>query len=70
LRADSNSANRQNRILQTRVEEQSWIEVSKRPRHTFSLGTLLRGCGLGGLGRPDGHDQVLRKGSGPSRHLS
>jgi hypothetical protein len=24
---------------------------------------------LGGLGRPDCHGQVLRKGSGPSRHL-
>jgi hypothetical protein len=24
---------------------------------------------LGGLSRPDGHGQVLRKGSGPSRHL-
>jgi hypothetical protein len=45
------------------------IKVTKRPKHTFSLGTLLRGCGLGGLGRPDGRGQVLRKGSGPSRHL-
>jgi hypothetical protein len=30
---------------------------------------LLRGYGSGGLGRPDGHGQVLRKGSDPSRHL-
>jgi hypothetical protein len=45
------------------------IEDTKRPKHTFSPGTLLRGCGLGGLGRPDGRGQVLCKGSGPSRHL-
>jgi hypothetical protein len=30
---------------------------------------LLRGYGLGGLSGPDDHGQVLRKGSGPSRHL-
>jgi hypothetical protein len=30
---------------------------------------MLRCYGLGGLSRPDSHGQVLRKGSGPSRHL-
>jgi hypothetical protein len=45
------------------------IEVTKRPKHTFCLDTLLRGCGLGGLSRPDGRGQVLRQGSGPSGHL-
>jgi hypothetical protein len=29
-------------------------KVAKRAEHTFGPGTLLRGLGLGGLGRPDG----------------
>jgi hypothetical protein len=45
------------------------IEVTKRPEHTFCPDTLLRGCGLGGLSRPDGRIQVLCQGSGPSGHL-
>jgi hypothetical protein len=37
--------------------------------HTFGPGALLRGHGLGGLGRPDGYGQVLSKGPGPSGRL-
>jgi hypothetical protein len=44
-------------------------KVTKRAKHTFGLGTLLRGLGLGGLGRPDGLGQALRKGPGPSGRL-
>lgn len=32
----------------------------------FGPGALLRGRGLGGLGRPNGYGQVLSKGPGPS----
>jgi hypothetical protein len=44
-------------------------KVTKRAKHTFGLGTLLGGHGLGRLGRPNGHDQALRKGPGSSRRL-
>jgi hypothetical protein len=44
-------------------------KVTKRAKHTFGPGTLLRGLGLGGLGRPGGHDQALCKGPGPSGRL-
>jgi hypothetical protein len=67
LRADSNSANSQKEFFKHELKNE--IEVSKRPKHTFCPGTLLRACGLGGLSRPDGRGQVLRQGSGPSGHL-
>jgi hypothetical protein len=44
-------------------------KVTKREKHTFGPDTLLRGLGLGGLGRPDGLGQALRKGPGPSGRL-
>ena len=44
-------------------------KVAKRAKHTFGPGTLLRGLGLCGLGRPDSLGQALRKGPGPSEHL-
>jgi hypothetical protein len=66
LRAVSNSADSRTEFFRHELKNEA---ESKSPKRTFSLGTLLRGYGLGGLSRPDGHGQVLRKGSGPSRHL-
>jgi hypothetical protein len=40
------------KILQTQGEEWRQKKVTKRAKHTFGPGTLLRGLGLGGLGRP------------------
>jgi hypothetical protein len=45
-------------------------KVTKWAKHTFGPDTLLRGLGLGGLGRPDGLGQALRKGPGSSGRLS
>ena len=44
-------------------------EVTKRAKHTFGPGTLLRGLGFGRPGRPDDHSQALRKGPGPNGRL-
>jgi hypothetical protein len=67
LRAVSNPADSQTMFF--RHEEKNEDKVTKRAKHTFGPGTLLRGHGLGGLGRPDGHGQALRKGPGLSGHL-
>jgi hypothetical protein len=44
-------------------------KVTKRAKRTFGPDTLLRGLSLGGPSRPDGHDQALRKGPGPSGRI-
>jgi hypothetical protein len=44
-------------------------KVTKRAKHTFDPGTLLRGLGQRGLGRSDGLGQVLHKGLSPAHGL-
>jgi hypothetical protein len=53
------------------MQGEEWRQKQSRKavEHTFGPGTLLRGLGLGGLGRPDGLGQALRKGPGPSGRL-
>jgi hypothetical protein len=69
LRAVSNSADSQTKFFRHKKKNGDKNKVTKRAKHTFGPGTLLRGLGFGGLGRPDGHDQALRKGLGPSGRL-
>jgi hypothetical protein len=70
LRAISNPEDSRTISFRREEENEDKNKVIKRAKHTFGPGTLLRGHGLGGLGRPDGHDQALRKGPSPSGHLS
>jgi hypothetical protein len=69
LRAVSNPANNRTKFFKHKVKNGDKNKVTKRAKHTFGLGTLLRDHDLGGLGRPDGHGQALRKGPGPSGRL-
>jgi hypothetical protein len=68
LRAVSNPED--SRTIFFRYEEKNEAKTKSQSRqNTFGLGTLLRGHGLGGPGRPNGHGQALRKGPGPSGRL-
>jgi hypothetical protein len=69
LRAVSNPADSRTTFFRRKEKNGDKNKVIKRAKHTFGPGTLLRGLGLGGLGRPDGLGQALRKGPGPSGRL-
>ena len=66
LRAILNPADSRTTFFRRKEKNGDINKVTKRAKHTFGLGTLLRGLGLGGLDRPDGLGQALRKGPGPS----
>jgi hypothetical protein len=69
LRAVSNPADSRTTFFRRKEKNGDKNKVTKRAKHTFGLGTLLRGLGLGGLGRPDGFGQALHKGPDPSGRL-
>jgi hypothetical protein len=69
LRAVSDPADSRTTFFRRKEKNGEKNKVAKRAKHTFGPGTLLRGLGLGGLGRPNGLVQVLRKGPGPSGRL-
>ena len=69
LRAVSNPADSLTMFFRHKEKNEDKNKVTKRAKHTFGPGTLLRGLGFGGLGRPDDHGQALRKGPGPSGRL-
>jgi hypothetical protein len=68
-RVVSNSADSRTTFFRRKEKNGDINKVTKRAKHTFGPGTLLRGLGFGGLGRPDDHDQALRKGPSPSKRL-
>ena len=68
-RAVSNPADSRTMFFRHEVKNEDKNKVTKRAKHTFGPGTLLRGHGLGGLGRPDGLGQALRKGPDSSGRL-
>jgi hypothetical protein len=53
-RAVSNPADGRTTLFRRKVKSGEKNQVAKRVRHTFGPGALLRGLGLGGLGRPKG----------------
>jgi hypothetical protein len=69
LRAVSNPADSRTTFFRHEVKNGDRSKVTKRAKRTFGPDTLLRGLGLGGPSRPDGHGQALRKGPGPSGRL-
>jgi hypothetical protein len=69
LRAVSNPADSRTTFFRRKEKNGDKNKVAKWEEHTFSPGTLLRGLGLGELGRPDGLGKALRKGPGPSGRL-
>ena len=69
LRAVSNPADSRTKFFKHKEKNEDKNKITKQTKQTFGPGTLLRSHGLGGLGRPDGHCQALRKGPGPSGRL-
>jgi hypothetical protein len=65
-RAVSNPADGRTTFFRCKVKNGDKNKVAKWAGQTFGPGTLPRGLGLGGLGRPKGLGQALRKGPGPS----
>jgi hypothetical protein len=68
-RVVSNPADGRTTFFRRKVKNGDKNKVAKRAGHTFGLGALSRGLDLGGLGRPKGLGQALRKGPGPSERL-
>jgi hypothetical protein len=69
LRALSNPADSRTTFFRRKEKNGDKNKVTKWAKHTFGSGTLLRGLGLRGLGRPDGLSQALRKGLSPAHGL-
>jgi hypothetical protein len=69
LRAVSNPADSRTKFFRHKEKNEDKNKITKRAKHNFGPGTLLRGHGLGRLGRPNGHGQALRKGPGLSGRL-
>jgi hypothetical protein len=66
-RAISNPADSRTVSFRHEVKNGDKNKVTKWAKHTFGPGTLLRGHGLGRLGRPDGHGPGPPQGSRPER---